>query len=203
MPCTGVAVVRLKTLHNIFRVLLAVTVSFTCFAEEVKVPVFFPPGTFDDFIVDWYSGHLKAMNEEALPRLAEDKNVVVYRFTCLPTFDHPFVIRITKMKDGFSLRRKVLSGAGGYDPGKIEESVESDLKGETISALEKLLLETKFDELSTVDYGGLDGSQWILEVVKNGEYRIVDRWSPKQGSAMRKIGEWFLTTAKWQPKNIY
>ena len=29
---------------------------------------------------------------------------------------------------------------------------------------------------------GLDGSQWILEGVRGGEYHVVDRWSPKDNS---------------------
>ena len=98
----------------------------------------------------------------------------------------------------------MLSGKGGYDPGRIEEEVQSDLKPATVAELEKLLAETKFNDLkSSVEDDGLDGSQWILEVVRGGEYKIVDRWSPKEGSAMRKIGDWFLATAKWDPKPLY
>jgi hypothetical protein len=28
----------------------------------------------------------------------------------------------------------------------------------------------------------LDGSQWILEGIRDGEYHVVDRWSPKENS---------------------
>lgn len=183
---------------------LVVCAPYVCMADEAKAPFVFPAGTFDEFVVEWYSGHLKAMEEEALSPLAKDKNVVVYRFTCLRTFHRPFTIKVTKTKDGFELLRKVLSGKGGYGPGKIEESVKSEMKHEAVAELEKLLLAAKFKDMkSTVEDGGLDGSQWIVEVVRDGEYKIVDRWTPDEGSAMRKIGEWFLEAAKWRPKELY
>jgi hypothetical protein len=33
------------------------------------------------------------------------------------------------------------------------------------------------------DQRGTDGSQWIIEGVKAGQYHVVDRWSPKDGVA--------------------
>jgi hypothetical protein len=43
--------------------------------------------------------------------------------------------------------------------------------------------ENKFWELAPLDKSrlGADGAQWIIEGVKNGNYRIVDRWSPDDG----------------------
>jgi hypothetical protein len=29
---------------------------------------------------------------------------------------------------------------------------------------------------------GTDGSRWILEGIRDGEYHVVDRWSPKENS---------------------
>lgn len=184
--------------------LLVICAPFACVAEEAKVPSFFPAETFSDFVVEWYSGHLKAMDEGALSPLAKDKNAVVYRFTCLRTFHRPFAIRVTKTKEGFELVRKVLSGKGGYDHGKIEESAKAQLKPEAVEELQRLLVATKFRDLQTrVADAGLDGSRWIVEVVHKGEYHIVDRWTPDEGSAMRKIGEWFLDFANWKPKELY
>jgi len=33
----------------------------------------------------------------------------------------------------------------------------------------------------------LDGAQWIVEAIKDGSYKIVDRWSPADGP-IRRIG---------------
>jgi hypothetical protein len=35
--------------------------------------------------------------------------------------------------------------------------------------------------------GGTDGSQWIIEGVENGRYRVDDRWSPDAGP-IRELG---------------
>lgn len=191
-------------MNYLFLALLVICAPFACWADEAKATSVFPARTFDDFVLDWYSGHLKAMDEGALYPLMKDKNAVVYRFTCLRTFHHPFAIKVTKTKDGFELVRKVLSGKGGYDPGVIEESVKSELKPEAVEELESHLVAIKFRDLkSTVDDGGLDGSQWIVEVVRDGEYKVVDRWTPDEGSAMRRIGEWFLNAAEWKPEKLY
>ncbi len=170
-----------------------------------ELPAFFPPGTFDGFTVKWYSPHLVAMKEEVLPPLAKNKDAVVYRFTCLRTFHQPFSIKLTKTAKGYHLRRSVLSGKGGYDPGELEKSADSDLKPEALAGLEKLLLGNGFKDMKPTadDEAGLDGSQWIVEVVKDGTYQVVDRWSPREGQPMRQIGEWFLGAAKWKPKELY
>ena len=34
---------------------------------------------------------------------------------------------------------------------------------------------------------GTDGSQWIIEGVKKGQYHVVDRWMPKDGM-VRELG---------------
>lgn len=193
-----------KTMNCLVVALLVICAPFACLAEDTEVASIFPEGTFDEFVVEWYSGHLKAMDEGALSPLAKNKTAVVYRFTCLRTFHRPFAIKVTKTKDGFELLRKVLSGKGGYEPGKIEESAKAELKPEVVAELEKLLVATKFKDMkATIEDGGLDGSRWIVEEVRDGGYKVVDRWTPDEGSALRRIGEWFLDAAKWKPKELY
>src|SRR4051794_40881868 len=68
---------------------------------------FFPDLVFDankehnDFIVDWYSKHLKAMKEPSLWKLCEkDRSVTVYRLLWLPTFDRPVSVRLVRRSEG-------------------------------------------------------------------------------------------------------
>lgn len=45
---------------------------------------------------------------------------------------------------------------------------------------------------------GADGAQWIIERAKDGEYRMVDRWSPESSgpdAAFRRACETFLALA--------
>ncbi len=90
------------------------------------------------------------------------------------------------------------------DPGKIEETASSKISASAVKELEQLLADLEFWQMKTLSTdGGFDGSQWMLEVVKERKYKIVDRWSPEDGDPMRKIGEWFLDKANWTPKKLY
>ena len=195
-------------MKGILQVLVIVLAPVLCAAEESKKEDEKEPllakEVFDVSTNEWYSKHFNAMKEPALSPLAKDKEAVVYRFTCLRTFDKPFAIKITKTKDGYLLVRKILSGKGGYEPGKLQFSGEMRLKPDALAAFEKLLADEKFqDWKDEEESGGLDGSQWIVEVVKNGNYKVVDRWSPREGTPTRRIGEAFLALAKWKPEELY
>lgn len=137
---------------------------------------------FDSFTNEWYSRHLRAMNESVL---FEGKiNKEIFRFTWLRTFHNPVVIRIEKENDSVNLFYKMTDGAGGYEPGEI-----------VIDSRKKLALNDwqKFIQLvdschfwSTMPceklMKGLDGSQWILEGATNDYYQVVDEWMPGKGS---------------------
>ena len=86
---------------------------------------FFPDRIFgrdqeeNDFVVEWYSKHLRAMKEPSLWKLAQnDRSAVVYRFLWLPTFDRPVSVRLVKSGESALLDAVELDGRGGYEPGK-------------------------------------------------------------------------------------
>lgn len=148
-----------------------------------------------------FESTLEAMKESPIVEPVVDKRIVAYRFTCAPTFQHPFSIKIFSTKTGFVMTRKVLSGLGGWDPGVLKEVVKSDVTAEAVEELDNLLRSLKFDQLpSTVEWSGFDGSLWSLEVVKSGSYKKVERWALAEGEALEKISKWFLSTAKWKPE---
>jgi len=62
-------------------------------------------GTYDEFVVDWYSKHLHAMKEPLLFNRKVKKEV--YRFTWLRTFHKPMTFRIEKWKDRYILYCKI------------------------------------------------------------------------------------------------
>jgi hypothetical protein len=51
---------------------------------------------------------------------------------------------------------------------------------------------------------GNDGSQWIIEGVRNGKYNVVDRWTPRD-SAYQELGMFLinLTDLDIPKKDIY
>ena len=172
-------------------------------AEE-KPPHYFPEGSLaennDAFVQDWYAKHLKAMDETPLPEAAKDKKTAVYRFTVLPTFEHPYLVKVLKIDGKYMMLRKLQSGRGGYEAGPLKEFAKAELTDAKVAELDKLLADVKFLEMPSREKNtGLDGSRWILEVVKDGRYHFVDRWSPQGDSPMVKLHAWFLEVARWTP----
>jgi hypothetical protein len=136
------------------------------------------------FKSEWYSDQLRALDEPPLWSLSKTQGRQSYRFLWLRTFHHPVAIRLDVNSDGTSrLATKMTSGAGGFKPGHlIQQDVVTLTKTQTDWFLGKID-ENKFWELPSKDVqsAGLDGSQWIIEAVKNGNYHIVDRWTPGDG----------------------
>jgi hypothetical protein len=151
---------------------------------------YFPTGSLDDsprgdqFLYEWYSTQLKAFGEQSLWTLSKTQKEQSYRFLWLRTFHHPIAIRIVVNADGTSrLTTKMTSGAGGYGPGQLVQNETSAQTKERTDWFLGKIHENKFWELALFDKSrmGLDGAQWIIEGVKNGNYHIVGRWSPHDG----------------------
>jgi hypothetical protein len=179
-----------------WRIGLAV-ILFSALAVSAQ-ETYFPKGALasdargDSFRAGWYSQHLKALQEPSLLELGQDSSFQSYRFIWLRTFHHPVVVRINIMPDGTGdLTVKVADGAGGYDPGKIIENTSHTLKREDIAIFEERISATGFWRLPSYQEDKnrvhLDGSQWIIEGIKDGKYHVVDRWTPAKGE-IRELG---------------
>jgi hypothetical protein len=147
---------------------------------------YFPTGLFKefagepDFLRTWFSKHLRAMAEPSLSDLARrDPQAVVYRFLELPSFTHPIGIRITKARDGATLRVVILDGQGGYEPGGVAVDRVVHLTLDQWQELERRIEEANFWNLDTEppkEAGGVaDGSMFVLEGVRGGQYHVIHR----------------------------
>jgi len=150
---------------------------------------FFPKGTFaaegngEALVLTWYSRQLKGLEEPSLWALSRnDKHTVVYRFLWLRTFHHPVAIRVIIAPNGTGeIITKVGSGAGGYAPGPLIENQMKKLSTVEVKYLLEQINGAHFWELPTEQKRaslGMDGARWILEGIQDGNYHIVDRWSP-------------------------
>jgi hypothetical protein len=125
----------------------------------------------------WYGKSLERMSEPRLPGLAKDVNADVYRVMILPTWGNPIVVRVQRHGELYSLSARRLDGQGGYDPGKLVESKNSELSAEDSKTLEQLIQNVSFFQLPTDDgVFGHDGDEWIMEGVSRGKYHVVVRW---------------------------
>lgn len=153
------------------------------------------------FSINWYSKHLKALNE---PVLSDTLPTKIYRFTYLRTFDNPIVIRIENNMDTISIHWKVSDGAGGYEPGNLIVNKSKQLTMKDWSNVIENINSIDFWNLPSIEneiYGD-DGSQWILEGKELNKYHVVDRWVG--GEISKTCYELLkLTDLKINDKDIY
>jgi len=178
------------------RIALVALVLLGPFGAVAQAP-YFPKGAFsedsnsDRFKAEWYSTHLKALNEPSLLQLASKLSSESYRFVWLRTFHHPVVVRLDIRADRVGeLTAKVSNGAGGYKPGQIIQNVSRPLTREQTNMFLAQVGRANFWQLPSYENSrreGEDGSQWIIEGVKDGKYHVVDRWTPSEGP-VRELG---------------
>ena len=162
-------------------ILLAAALS--SLAVHAADTVYFPKGA-----ENWYPKHLEAMKEPSLFEQSTNTAVEQYRFLWLRTFHKPIAVRVRKDSAGITLRVVRLSGAGGYNPGKIERDETFALSTKQWDDFVKLLAKASFwDVPSDEKQSGNDGAQWVLEGQEAGKYHHVDRWTPSMNREKRKL----------------
>ena len=165
----------------------------------------------------WYGVQLRAAGERSLcddPEAAEE----VYRLSWIPSFHPTVIIRFERRDQTYRLRGVILSGAGGYEPGIVANSVDTPLTQADWQAWLGLAARARFwtapteasdtvlDTSGAVQFVmGLDGAQWLLEARQNGQYHAVDRWSPDPDgphSAFRTACTWLLHRSGLVPDSL-
>lgn len=175
-----------------------------------KTESFFPVSdrgddtTISGFEEGWYSKHLRLMGESSLYAKRGDKELEVYRFTLLPTWGNPRCAVIAKDKQGSQtiFRFYRLDGHGGYNPGKLVEQEERALTENEFARFISLFEKIEFLKQTTKDpIRGRDGSKWILESLKEGQYHIVVRWTANAYDPKERGTETFVDLCNWMLEN--
>lgn len=150
---------------------------------------------------EWYSKHLKAMNEP--PFFSLEGQGESYRFLWLRTFHHPITIRVWQTGQERTLVFKELNGAGGYEPGKLIVDQSRQLTADEWEKFLTLLNRASFWQLpADSNDSGNDGAQWILEGRKDGKNHLVDHWTPESGN-YREACLYLLNLSGREIKDIY
>jgi hypothetical protein len=105
-----------------------------------------------------------------------------YRFMWVPTFKHPAFLRVDVDRDGTgTLLTHVWAGEGGYEWGKSAKNArkltleeESDLF-ETLADIGFWTLPSEVERPPNEVV--LDGTEWLIEGVKDGKCHVVTRYS--------------------------
>lgn len=189
--------------------LLAALTSVLLFSQKTATKIdYFPPSTLEEtpqssqFKEQWYSDQLRALKEPSLWELSKTQKTQIYRFLWLRSFHHPISVRLDIAENGAAvLTTKVTNGTGGYEPGDLVVNETHSLTKEQTASFLDQIKEAGFWGLATHENTqevvgpdgktivevGVDGAQWILEGVKDGKYKIADRWSPEKGP-VRALG---------------
>lgn len=153
--------------------------------SKFRVRSHFPQSTFSDnewqnqFRVNWYSKHLKAMGEPSFLSNVEGES---YRFLWLRSFHHPIAVRLWRSGHSYFLLVKQLNGAGGYEPGTLVTNRTRRLTESEWNDFLNYLEKSCYWQMPVDDEQRMpDGAQWILEGVRDNCYHIVDRQSPEVG----------------------
>lgn len=161
----------------------------TCFpgrsTEISRIPSkgkYFPQDV-PPFFVEWFSKHLRAMNEPSLLS-STDSLDEVYRFLWLRSFHPPVAVRVWRTGEEYFLNAIELNGAGGYEPGKELARKARPLTSEEWVTFMRPLEESCFWNLPRrdPDNRGNDGAEWIVEGLRQGRYQVTDVWSPSSGA---------------------
>lgn len=152
----------------------------------------------DTLVNTWYSKMLFGLKEPVLSNYQGDMEI--YRFTWLRTFHHPVSVRLEKQNDVIMLFSKVCNGAGGYQPGQLIFDTAFNVTVDQYKLLTQKIDEIYLWRLTTEqrDDMGDDGSEWILEAVKDNKYKMVTRWTPsveRQGN-FRSVGKYLVSISK-------
>lgn len=149
---------------------------------------------FHPFVNTWFSGMLLALKEPVLKDYRGGK--FICRFTWLRTKHHPLTVRVEEEGNRAMLFCKVSDGAGGYMPGSITTDTAFLISRHQTAAIRSKLHQASFDSLPTFENDmGKDGAEWIIEVYGSGKYHVVVRWSPRQKTSFRAIGEYLTDLA--------
>ena len=160
------------------------------------VPLFsqayFPPGALADVAAVRYTRFLRAMHEPSLFELAgRDPGAEAYRLLWLRDHDRPASIRFVIKPGGTGwFYRRMSGGTGSTQPtGLRENGMSWSWKSRTASFL-KTVEDAGFWTATESDPNSQSvcRSHWILEGVRHGEYRVLDRCSPSENDPIRIVG---------------
>lgn len=153
-------------------------------------------GNVDASSHDWYVSHLIAMEEGPLDE-SEPLSGMKFRFLWLRSSNKPYAVRGFRADDGkIKLHMKSNDGAGGFEPGKKQDDVFVHLTPTQSDQIMEQLEALKICEPKEEKPGGMDGAQWVFEYFNQGEYCMVDIWSPDESSIYYAFGINLLKTTR-------
>jgi hypothetical protein len=161
---------------------------------------YFPVGALPEAAAVRYARFLTAMHEPSLYELSrQEPGAEAYRLLWLRRDRRPASIRFVLKPGGTGwFYRRMTGGTGSTLTGGLRENGMSwSWKSRTASFL-RAIEDVGFWSLATGGSDTVDScrSHWILEGVRQGKYRVIDRCSPAESDPIRIIGVREMRLAK-------
>lgn len=163
---------------------------------------------------DWYPSIWHDLNEPSLylqSREPAGEVMRTIRFSWFRSFHPAMVVRLDWLQTGVvrmtAKRGTRPVGSRSSDMTPTQTRVLSQAE---VDRLEAMLASTAILDQSPVDHDhfGTDGSRWIVEAAKPGEYRYINRWTPSEDAPadyqqMREAGLFMLGLTGWSLEPLY
>ena len=139
------------------------------------------------------SALLYAMEEPLVDTSNIDDSDEWFRVTVDPCFRNPYSIIVKKEASKCLITLKITNGFGCQYTGMLTSLTNFVYSKESFDTITRNLSNLHFWSLKkdTTCHGGLDGEEWLLEAVSNGNYNAIYRWAPQScgDSTTRKLAE--------------
>ena len=151
-----------------------------------------------ELIAESYCSVLNQFLEPALYSPDErDSHKEAYRILCIPTYDHPYLLRLTRDADHIAAVYKEVERLDIYSLGRIKRTRSVALTPQHWDDLEHLLERYHFWTVPLHgESSGKDGEDWLMEGVRGPRYRAFTRWC---GGVIEAI---FLGLSRKLPANL-
>jgi len=168
---------------------------------------YFPRGVFgpdvrlSTYKERWYSSLLAAMDEPSLLEMSKSGEIRAYRFLLVANA-RARSFRLELLLDGtgeLTTRRAIVySDKPNNILSRKPVPVSTKQVREFLSLLQKADFWQAENEAHDKTQYGLDGTQWVLEGVRDREYHVVDQWSPED-TAFRHACSYLMDLAPTKP----
>lgn len=121
-----------------------------------------------------------ALEEPYIDTTKIDPQKFWIRILIIPTFGNPYCLVVERKNRRTYLTGKVGDGIGGYYPGLLDYENTNTFSDTLYSDISNELNNLNYWKLGvdSLCNGGDDGEIWIFEVIENGKYKAISRWSP-------------------------
>jgi hypothetical protein len=163
---------------------------------------YFPQGSLNQrpdlhrSVAEWYAEALDRLRELPFHPVHPEQPLTL-RLLCLPTWFPACSVRAELNGLAWRLYSRELDGQeAGFDLGQLARSEERLIVGEPADRLTELWKWLNFWSIAPdSDEETLDGTEYVLEVMERGRYRVVVREDPEWGDPFGDFADFLMELA--------